>query len=106
MSQGGRHQDGQEQDTRYVWAIYGTVAATGKWPGQPSCTIPVARQHMLGSRRGLDSYNDDPELVVGIQSRALEANTRRQELGSLADVHGVEGGGDEIELRLSTGFVT
>ena len=36
-------------------------------------TIPLARQHMLGSRRGFDSYNDDPELVVGIQSRALEA---------------------------------
>ena len=59
--------------TRYVWAVNGTVAATGKRPGQPTYDPLALVQHLLGSRRGLDSYTDSSELGVGIQTRALEA---------------------------------
>ena len=64
--------------TRYVWAVYGTVAARplGKAPDS-QLTVPFMRDHEGFKRSRLDSYNDDSELVVRIQSRALEAHVAR-----------------------------
>ena len=59
--------------TRYVWAVYGAVAATGKRPGQPTYDPSCASAFDRIARRGLDSYSDDSELAARIQSRALEA---------------------------------
>ena len=51
--------------TRYFWAVYGTVAAIGQRPlgkaPDSQLTIPLALQHLLGSRRGFQSYTDDLE---------------------------------------------
>ena len=57
--------------TRYVWAVYGTVTATGKRPGQ--LTVSFMRDHGGFKRCGLKPYSDNSELAVCIQSRALKA---------------------------------
>ena len=63
--------------TRYVWAVYGSRHRSGHWEKPRTAnlvlTIPLALQHLLGSSCGLKCYNDDSELVVRIQTRALEA---------------------------------
>ena len=61
--------------TRYAWAVYGTVAATGKSLGQPTYGTIYMRDHEGFKRSRLDGYmySDDPELAVPIQSSALEA---------------------------------
>ena len=67
LSQGGRHQVrlGRIRHRRGQGPL-------GNAPDN-QLTIPLELQHLIGSICGLDSYSDDSELAVRIQSRALEA---------------------------------
>ena len=58
---------------RYVWAVFGTSGhILGKAPGS-QLTVSFKSDHEGFKRCGLNWYTDDSELVVRIQSRALEA---------------------------------
>ena len=62
--------------TRYVWAVYGTVAAherpLGKAPDS-QLTVPFMSDYEGFKRSRLDSNTDDSEPGFRIQSRAIEA---------------------------------
>jgi hypothetical protein len=60
--------------TKYIWAVYGAVRATGKHPLLKTYgTLNFTSDHEGFKRSGLKPYSDDSELAVAIQSRALEA---------------------------------